>query len=159
MKTFFKNYIAPVGVTIILTLIFTTFVAKVIVVQGDSMNPNYHNGEVGFSWVYHDFMEIERNDVASIKVSNDENYKIIIKRIIGLPGEVIECKNNQIFVNGELLEQDYLAPDAYTSDFFVILEDDEYFALGDNRANSKDSRHYGTFTRDDFVTIGTLMLP
>ena len=73
----------------------------------------------------------------------------IIKRIIGLPNETIEYNNNQLYVNGKLVEERYEVKN--TEDFTITTKDNEYFVLGDNRAVSKDSRMLGNFNEKDIV--------
>ena len=57
--------------------------------------------------------------------------------------------NNMLFINGEYVEEDFLSDDVYTNDFEITLGENEYFCLGDNRPVSKDSRYYGTFSKEE----------
>ena len=85
-----------------------------------------------------------RGEIIVFKFPRDET-KVFVKRVIGLPGEVIEMKNGDVIINGEVLEEPYLAPnnkDNSTRDP-IQLEDGEYYVLGDNRARSNDSRNWG----------------
>ena len=85
-----------------------------------------------------------RGEVIVFKFPRDET-KDFVKRVVGLPGEVIEMKNGDVIVNGEVLEEPYLAPnnkDNSTRDP-IQLKDGEYYVLGDNRARSNDSRNWG----------------
>lgn len=75
-----------------------------------------------------------------------------IKRIIGLPGETVEIHDEKIYINGEVLEEDYGSnPTDYTglAESPVVLGDDEYFVLGDNRGGSRDSRDIGPVKREN----------
>ena len=72
----------------------------------------------------------------------EENF---VKRVIGLPGDVVEIRSNQVYVNGEPLDEPYLTPERNDDGFSMApfaLGEDEYFVMGDNRDNSHDSRNY-----------------
>lgn len=90
---------------------------------------------------------IERFDI--VVVNNEEDNDRIIKRLIGLPNETIEYKDNKLYINGELIETKLSFKD--TDDFKVETKDDEYFVLGDNRPVSKDSRILGSFSKKDII--------
>lgn len=80
-----------------------------------------------------------------------------IKRMIGLPGDTIEVKDNGIFVNGTKLNEPYIdagnqtQPGRFTENRVVTLGQDQYFVVGDNRMHSSDSRAWGPVSRDDIV--------
>jgi signal peptidase I len=75
-----------------------------------------------------------------------------IKRVIGLPGEVLEIRDGTVYIDGRGLDEPYLRPGAAMSDFGpVLVEDDRYFMMGDNRNLSSDSRFSGAVTRDRLV--------
>jgi signal peptidase I len=78
-----------------------------------------------------------------------------IKRIIGLPGETIEILDGAVYVNGTRLEEPYVSSSTNWrgggSDSALVIPAGEYFVLGDNRANSSDSRVFGTVPEDNFI--------
>lgn len=111
-------------------------------IVGNSMFPTLHNGDLALC---SRFTNIDRFDVVVVNVDNMK----IIKRVIGLPNETIEYKDNKLYINGEHVQDVY--NNGYTKDFKHSLKDNEYFCLGDNRENSKDSREYGGFTRNQIV--------
>ncbi len=99
--------------------------------------------------------DIKRYDIVVIDDKIDD--EIIIKRVIGMPGETIEIKNNKIYINDEEIADNYAYGE--TSDFSQItLKDDEYFILGDNRLISKDSRIIGPVKKDSIEgkTVGRI---
>ena len=147
MKKFWKearDYI----LIIISVLIIRTFIVTPAIVEGASMDYTLEDGQLVFinKFVYN-VKDIERFDIVVLK--NEEDNDRIIKRIIGLPNETIEYNNNQLYVNGKLIEQPYEVKN--TEDFAVKLNKDEYYVLGDNRAVSKDSRMLGAFKEKDIV--------
>lgn len=91
-----------------------------------------------------------RNLAESIGVRTPEAD--LIKRVIALPGETIEIRRNTVFIDGEPLDEPYLADGIRTErmDPLTVLED-EFFVMGDNRTRSQDSRFFGTVSRDEIV--------
>ena len=121
-------------------------------VDGESMMPTLTNNQRAFGSC---LGTRDRGDIVVIEVG-DKTDHLIIKRIIGLPGETISIKGTDVYINGELLEEDYLdeslnqGADCY-DDMEITLSDNEYFCMGDNRDHSSDSRYYGPFTSDQIL--------
>ncbi len=132
------------------------FVFMAVIVEGSSMEPTLHNNDYGLGFILKKNIGIKRFDVVVIK--SDKTKYNIVKRIIGLPNDVVEVKDNHLYINGQEYEEDYLNDDTYTSDFSVELKDDEYFVLGDHREVSKDSRYYGSFKKEDFLCSGMFII-
>ncbi len=132
------------------------FLAQPFLVQGASMEPNFKNG--GYLLVdriSYRFKEPEKGDVIIFRYPQNRSL-FYIKRIIGLPGEKIEIKGGDLFVNNNLLEEEYLKPGTETSFFSVdkfILGKDQYFVLGDNRPFSFDSRRWGPINEKDIIGV------
>lgn len=112
-----------------------------ITVTGQSMEPVLSQGEtVLMNRLAYQFTDPERMDI--IVFEKDEG-KYNIKRVIGLPGETVQIQEGRIYINGELLgRQEEWAGVALAglAENPVVLKEDEYFLLGDNRENSEDSR-------------------
>ncbi len=80
----------------------------------------------------------------------------LVKRVVGLPGETVEIRSGQVFIDGDPLEEPYLPENTVTRPRVpgaepIVLGDDEFFMMGDNRDNSLDSRAWGPLRRDEMV--------
>ena len=121
------------------------FIATLIIVDGLSMEPNFHTNEIIAvnRWQYL-FGTPERGDASVIKFPGDPEHKKYIKRIIGIPGDTVAIANGAVYINGKKLSEPYLAAGTVTSpNLNRVLKTNEYFLMGDNRANSSDSRVWG----------------
>ncbi len=94
--------------------------------------------------------KISRNLLESIGLRTPESD--LIKRVIGLPGETVEIKGNTVYIDGDPLEEPYLAPDLVMDDEGPWeVPENQYFVMGDNRNSSNDSRRFGAIDRDRIV--------
>jgi signal peptidase I len=117
-----------------------------------SMEPNFHDGEcIMVNKVSYHSSGPQRGQVIIFNPPFDSEYPFI-KRVIGLPGETVEIKDGNVFINGTALEEDeyIMAPPSYTMSAKEIPEN-EYFVLGDNRNNSNDSHTGWTVPRDNII--------
>lgn len=177
LKTFIKKYLILI-LLIFIVLFLSVF--KFHKINGHSMEPSIkHKSIVMISKIY----SVEREDIVSINNSKLQSESKLLKRVIGLPGDKLVFKNDQLFINGQLYHEHYIkdylnlynqnklydvyaefsldwaksielytaftANDKNLADFEIILQDNEYYLLGDNRIVSKDSRHFGVFKIDD----------
>ena len=144
------------AVILLITFLIVHFVGQRTEVIGNSMVPTLADGDnLIVDKISYRFRDPERFDII-VFPSPDEPGKNYIKRIIGLPGETVQIDGNVIYINGQVLEENYGAePMQYsgTAQEGVILGEDEYFVLGDNRNVSKDSRYdiVGNISRDDII--------
>lgn len=131
--------------------IIYAFLLRPFQVNGNSMFPTFINGEFVFTNLLSQrFGPLDRGDVVVFKAPPDQD-KDYIKRIIGLPGDVVRIQNGKVYVNGKVLdEKPYLTSSITTQPrgFAHEGEDikvskDSYFVLGDNRVYSSDSRDWG----------------
>jgi len=135
-------------VALILITLVHFFVGTLSIVDGVSMEPNFHNGEylIIDRWHYN-FGEPSRGDAVVLKFPGDPEHKKYIKRIIGLPGERIEIREGNVYINGQMLNEAYIPASVQTladQPINRVMEPEEYFIMGDNRMNSNDSRIWGT---------------
>ena len=144
------------AVILLITFLIVHFVGQRTEVIGNSMVPTLADGDnLIVDKISYRFRDPERFDII-VFPSPDEPGKNYIKRIIGLPGETVQIDGDVIYINGQVLEENYGAePMQYsgTAQEGVILGEDEYFVLGDNRNVSKDSRYdiVGNISRDDII--------
>ena len=156
-----KDLLITFVVCFIAVWTITNFVVKPVQVDGDSMYPTLVDQEVVVvNLMFVKLDGISRYDVVVVhNKAQDENW---VKRVIGLPGETISCKDDVIYINGEPIEEPYLDTDyvkeqvqlrgPFTENFGeVTLGDDEYFLMGDNRVVSLDSRRVGPFKAEDII--------
>lgn len=152
IKEVFKgigSILCGVGVGVMLS----NFVICRVTVEGVSMNPTYYTGDVLF---VNRLSEPKRGDI----VTFERNNKSYIKRIIALPGDTILIDNSKVYVNGEVISEDYINEEVFEGgnyeDNEYTLKEDEYFVMGDNRNYSLDSRKFGVVYKNEI--IGTKLI-
>ncbi len=145
-KKDFKYYvkeIVPYILVIILVLLFKRFVISPVNVVGSSMYDTLRDRDIMIlnETAYY-FNDIKRFDIVVVKVPGE----LIIKRVIGLPGEKIKYENGKLFINGKYVKENYTHDG---TDYFaeVKIGKNKYFVMGDNRDNSLDSRYFGAFDK------------
>lgn len=156
-KERFFNIIWIVAIFLVAILI-VEFVGQRTKVDGRSMEPTLQDGDqLIVDKISYRFRDPERFDIIIFPYHGDGSKKTYyIKRIIGLPGETIQIVDGKIYINGEVLEENYgkeVMEGAGRASQPIVLGDDEYFVLGDNRNNSKDSRveSVGNIKRSDII--------
>lgn len=166
MKSNIKELI-PYLIIVIVVVLIRSFIITPVIVRGDSMDNTLKDGEVLFlSKISYHFEKIKRFDIIVIK---DQDEDLIIKRVIGKPGDYIEYKDNTLYINNKKVKDNY--GQGETSDFNLEeichitdtdckgkIPKDKYLALGDNREVSADSRIKGLFTRKQILGKATLRL-
>ena len=165
MKEKVKNIIKklyPYVVIVIVVVLFRTFIATPVRVDGSSMDSTLKNGDILILNKLD--KSYERFDVVVINAKIDGKNSKLVKRIIGLPGDNIEYEDNELYINGKKIED---VATARTSDFSLSdlydvekIPDDYYFVMGDNRIYSRDSRDYtvGLIKKEDIVGTTTIRL-
>ncbi len=145
-ETVKKNYIKeflPYFMIILVVVLIKTFVVSPIRVNGASMDPTLNDKDIMLlDEISYRFSDIERFDIVVVK----EEDEYLIKRVIGLPGETVEYKNDKLYIDGKYVKEDFKHKETF--DFSTTLGKDEYFIMGDNRTNSTDSRVFGPISRD-----------
>jgi signal peptidase I len=157
LSTFVEFFQSFVLFAAVFTVIYL-FVFRPTEVSGSSMLPNLHNGErLIADEISYRFKDPERGDIIILKEPH-ETYRLLVKRLIGKPGEKVEIKEDKVFINDRPLLERYLAePTESSFSAFIkenqpyILKEGEYFLMGDNRDNSLDSREFGPVKRSEFI--------
>lgn len=155
-------YIGELAVMAAATFAIFTYVVKPVHIEGQSMSPTVHDDDLALVNVVGLKTEgVKRFDV--VIIDSDRLSEHLIKRVIGLPNETITYQDDVLYIDGEVVDEDFLDPDfvekskeetgaaLFTNNFTYTLGEDEYFVMGDNRLRSEDSRALGPFTIDEFV--------
>ena len=150
LGAFFLDILQIVVLAFALFLFMYLLVFQPHKIKGNSMQPNFPDGEYLLTdKVTYRFEQPKRGDVIVFKAPTDESEEYI-KRIIGLPGDTISLKEGKIFINGKQLDESYLPQslETFGSSFLkegeeIKVTDNVFFVLGDNRPFSSDSRTWG----------------
>jgi len=146
-KNWFKELL-PYVIIILVVVLIRTFIITPIQVDGSSMYPTLEDKELLILKKYD--KSFDRFDI----VVFDYNGSRLIKRVVGLPGERVEYKDNKLYVDGKEVKEDF-DRNSKTEDFVLddigadIIPKGYYFVMGDNRDNSTDSRIIGLVSEKD----------
>ena len=150
IKEFLKDALKYI-IAIAVILIVAIYVVSFQEVIGPSMNNTLKSGDITVvNKLVFRLRNIKRNEIVSLK----KDDKIMVKRIIGLPGEHIEYKDNILYVDGKKISD---SRSSSTKDFklesigYDTIPKDMYLVLGDNRTNSSDSRTFGLVKKSDII--------
>lgn len=154
VKEFVKDTV-KIAILIIGILLIIQYVGSVTKVVGSSMDPTLKDEEILIlNKLKYRMSNIERGDIISLKYADT---KYLIKRVIGLPGDSLYIKDNNVYINNKKLEEEYLKNDLVYDDFslsdsgYPVIPENYYFVLGDNRENSLDSREIGLIKKEDIL--------
>jgi signal peptidase I len=152
---------------LLIVLVVNLFLAQATRVEGQSMEPNIHNNQrLVVEKVSYRFHLPERGDIVVLKPPNWKPLQLdrsivawfctvlpldcgrdiadpLIKRVIGLPGETIEIRDGNVYIDGRLLDEPYLEQETYGTLSPRVISPDHVFVMGDNRGASNDSRSFG----------------
>ena len=157
MKRLTRKYLPTLFIAVSLTLLANIFVWQIGVVPSPSMAPTIHEKSliIGSRFAYLN-EDPQRGDV----VIFTKDTRLMVKRVIGIPGDYISFKDGQVYLNGELLEEPYLMEQysTYSARYEFYLAADKYFLMGDNRKVSDDSRRWDmpTISRGDISSKAVL---
>jgi signal peptidase I len=148
-----RETVETLGLSVLLALGIRTFVAEARYIPSGSMLPTLEiNDRLIIDKVSYDFGDPQRGDIVVFRppdaLGQDEAF---IKRLIGLPGDVIEVKNGQLYVNNEPQTEPYIAAKPDYQYGPVTVPDDAYLVLGDNRNKSFDSHYWGFLPADHLI--------
>ena len=147
---FFRDVIVPILVGLAFFALFQVTVGS-FKVYGSSMLPGIEQGDyIMVSKATYFFGEPQRGDIIILHDPQDPNTDLI-KRIIALPGDTVEVKDNTVFVNGTALVEPYVMEPPHYLMPLKEIPAGEYFVLGDNRNNSSDSHRGWTLPRKNII--------
>lgn len=159
------EFAKTLGTSVIIAAVLVHFFIRPIRVDGSSMYPTLETDSLGISNVLGIRLgHLERFDIAIIYLKDEGKY--LVKRVIGLPGETVSYQDGKLYIDGNMMSEDFLDRDyveSYDGIFMkdveeITLGEDEYFCLGDNRPRSKDSRFYGPFKKEQIRCKGALII-
>ncbi len=155
------SWLKALLIALVIVLVCRHFLITPSIVKGESMMPNLEDGD---RIILSKISKIERFDEIAFQAPDSEdNY---VKRVIGLPGDTIEMRDDQLLVNGKPVKEPYLediksilpSEDPLTNNFTLmeitgeeVVPEDKLFVLGDNRRVSKDSRSFGFIDEEEVI--------
>lgn len=139
-KKFFKDWIIPILVAVVIAALINKFLFFNIVVPTGSMYPTIKPNDRIVVTRIHNLKNLKRGDI--VVFYSQELKDTLIKRLIGLPNDVVDIRDDgSVYVNGTKLDEPYVLNNGGKTGKYTVPEG-QYFFLGDNRANSKDSRYW-----------------
>jgi len=147
--TEFRGWLKDILLAVVIAFLMVVFLYQPVKVEGTSMQPELLDQERIFvnKFVYH-FEEIHRGDIVVFWYPKDPS-KSFIKRVLGVPGDVVSIRDGQVYINGQRVEERYVPRGYQDADSYppVRVREGHYYVLGDHRNASNDSRSWGLVPR------------
>lgn len=156
-KSTIREIVESLLIALILALLIRTFIFQPFWIPTGSMDPTLKVQDhiIVNKFGYH-FWEPQQGDIVVFKYPLDPE-RDFVKRLIGKSGEKVEIRNSKVYINGQVMPENYLPQGLRFQDFGpVIVPENSYLMLGDNRNNSEDSRVWGPLPKD--LVIGKAVL-
>ena len=152
-----KDWIVSIATAVVLALIIRTFVVELYLVDGPSMRPTLQSAErlVVNKFIYR-FREPERGEILVFQYPRDPR-RDFIKRVIAVPGDTIEIRDGQVYVNSQLMNEPYILSRTRGDYPLSEVPKGHIFVMGDNRNNSRDSRFAGIGEQDRENILGRVL--
>ena len=163
LGSFILEFVQSIVLAMSVFVLLYLFVAQPNEVKGSSMMPNFLNGEFLLTdKLSYQLGEPQRGDVVVFRAPPSEPCAVdqceYIKRVIGLPGDKVMVKDNQVYLNGQMLKQNFLPqgvvsmPGAFSQEGVEkVVPQGYYLCFGDNRSNSRDGREFGPIKKELIV--------
>lgn len=150
------EWVAVIVGALVVALVVKTFLIQAFYIPSESMIPTLEVGDrVLVNKLSYEFGDLDRGDVIVFDRPGGpgaDGIAELIKRVVALPGETVEAHDNQVFVDGEPIEDGYLPAGTVTTDFPPTqIPEGQVWVMGDNRTASDDSRRFGPIPIDDIV--------
>lgn len=150
MKVF--KELLPYLIIVVVVILIRCFLIEPVRVNGESMIPTLEDGQtLILNKIVYKVSDIKRFDI--VVLDTDKYNELLIKRVVGLPGEHVSYKDGNLYINGKKVKEDFKHEN--TDDFDLeeldvkTIPEDKYFVVGDNRVNSQDSRIIGLVDKKD----------
>ncbi|MCS7201256.1 MAG: signal peptidase I [Dictyoglomus sp.] len=152
------DFVETILFAFVLAFLIKSFILQISYIPTGSMIPTLNDGEaVLVVRIPYYFREPVRGEVIVFKYPLDPS-KEYVKRLIGLPGDTVEIKKGNVYINGKLLEENYVKRKSDDNYGPIKVPKDSYFVLGDNRPVSVDSRYWGFVPKKNLVGKAILLL-
>jgi len=157
------SWLKAIVVALVIAFVIRTFIFVPVIVEGESMMPTLHNADrMIVSKISNYIGELERGDIVVFHATESKDY---IKRVIAIPGDTLEYREDMLYINEEPVDEPYLDEFRAQMNGFPLTEnftleqvtgetvvpEGAYFVMGDNRQNSKDSREIGFVEKEEIV--------
>jgi signal peptidase I len=149
------EWIKALGIAVVIAFGIRMLLFAPIIVDGESMLPTLENKErLIVNKAIYFIAEPNRGDILVFHATENKDW---IKRVIGEPGDVVEVRDDNLYVNDEIVDEPYLdvsksiSSGILTNDFYEVVPEGHIFVMGDNRQNSRDSRSIGSIPIDSVV--------
>lgn len=151
LKVWARELVEAILPALVIVLVVNIFLAQATRVEGQSMEPNLHNNErLIIEKLTKRFHSPVRGDIIVIRRPQGRSDPLI-KRVIGLPGDTVEVRDGHVYINGEQLDEPYIAQPTLGVMSPRLVPEEHVFVLGDNRNASNDSRAFGVVPFDDII--------
>ncbi|MDM8519662.1 signal peptidase I [Anaerolineales bacterium HSG6] len=157
---FLRDILETVIPAALIAILINLFLAQATRVYGQSMEPSLHSDQrlvvekLSYNSYIRQYFSFssgpDRGDVVVVRVPA-QNGELLIKRVIGLPGDHVEIHDGQVLVNGQILTEPYLLNPTFGSYGPITIPQSQIFVLGDNRNFSNDSRNFGTVPLNEVI--------
>lgn len=161
---------------LVVALLLKTFLFQAYYIPSPSMVPTLEEGDrIVVNKLSYKLHDVNRGDLIVFEKpegAGEDNIKDLVKRVVALPGETVEIVDGQVYIDGRLLEEPYLAEGIASSGFTPVapcanpatelnrctVPEDHVFVMGDNRPVSRDSRYFGPVPEDSIVGRASLQV-